>query len=128
MPGELSLTPPKLEQLDAEGDAILVLEGHTRDVGTTHRPLDSRTTTRGNHTLSQTGRMQQDGLTHRQRQILEFVAQGFTNPEISEVLALAPSTVKMHRRSGMRELGAKSRADVVQWAISTGRLAATDAA
>jgi len=69
--------------------------------------------------------MHADGLTHRQEQVLEFVAQGFTNPEISQVLALAPSTVRMHRRIGMRELGARSRADVVRWAISTGRLATT---
>jgi DNA-binding NarL/FixJ family response regulator len=48
-------------------------------------------------------------LSHRERQILALVVEGFTNAQIAERLYLAESTVKTHLSSAFRRLGVKSR-------------------
>ena len=37
-------------------------------------------------------------LTGRERQIVRFIAQGMTTPQIAEALSLSPETVKWHRK------------------------------
>jgi len=49
------------------------------------------------------------GLTPRERQILAWVARGKTNPEIAELLWLAPSTVRKHLENVYAKLGVRSR-------------------
>lgn len=48
-------------------------------------------------------------LSHRERQILELAALGFTNAEIARRFFLAESTVKSHLSAAFRELGVHSR-------------------
>jgi DNA-binding NarL/FixJ family response regulator len=48
-------------------------------------------------------------LTGRQREILAFVAEGFSNREIAEKLDLSENTVKVHVHAVLKMLGAKNR-------------------
>jgi DNA-binding CsgD family transcriptional regulator len=43
------------------------------------------------------------GLTPRERQILAWVARGKTNPEIAQILWVAPSTVRKHLENVYQE-------------------------
>lgn len=61
-------------------------------------------------------------LTEREREVLELVASGATNPEIARSLHLSPHTVKEHASSLYRKLGARNRAEAVQRAQRLGLL------
>lgn len=52
-----------------------------------------------------------DGLTPRQREILDLVAQGETNPGIASRLVLSPRTVDHHVSAVLRKLGVATRAE-----------------
>ena len=52
-------------------------------------------------------------LTPRQRDILELLMQGMSNPEIAQVLGLSPNTVKVHLVLIFRKLGVSSRTEAV---------------
>jgi DNA-binding NarL/FixJ family response regulator len=58
-----------------------------------------------------------DTLTKREREVLEFVAEGKTNLEIATRLFLTPGTVKVHVRSILRKLGLRSRTEAAIYAV-----------
>ena len=62
-------------------------------------------------------------LTIREREVLELVAAGATNPEIAAQLFLSPHTVKEHTSALYRKLEARNRAEAVQRAQRLGLLA-----
>jgi FixJ family two-component response regulator len=47
-------------------------------------------------------------LTRRERQVMALVASGLMNKQIADELSISEVTVKMHRSSTMRKLGARS--------------------
>ncbi|GEP56603.1 response regulator transcription factor [Reyranella soli] len=53
-------------------------------------------------------------LTLREQQVVEHVASGLMNKQIAIELSISEVTVKMHRRSAKRKLGAKSVATLVR--------------
>jgi DNA-binding NarL/FixJ family response regulator len=59
-------------------------------------------------------------LTSRELEVLEFVAHGFGNKEISTKLGTAPGTVKMHLGNILTKLGASDRTHAVTIAIRRG--------
>jgi two-component system response regulator NreC len=59
-------------------------------------------------------------LSHRERQVLEFVADGSNNQEIGKMLALSPKTIARHRERIMKKLNMHSRTELVKFAIRTG--------
>jgi FixJ family two-component response regulator len=61
-----------------------------------------------------------DTLTFREKEILELVASGLINKQIAGKIGLSEITVKVHRGSLMRKLGAKSLADLVRMAEALG--------
>ncbi len=61
-----------------------------------------------------------DTLSARERQVLELVAQGLNNREISARLELSPKTVARHRERLMGKLNMHSRTELVKFAIRTG--------
>jgi DNA-binding NarL/FixJ family response regulator len=61
-----------------------------------------------------------DQLTPRERQILQHIAEGRRNREISDLLGLSIKTVEVHRAHIMEKLKARSIADLVLIAIGKG--------
>jgi DNA-binding NarL/FixJ family response regulator len=60
------------------------------------------------------------GLTPRQREVLQLVAEGKTTKEISAILKISPKTVEFHRNSLMDELGVRTTAELTRYAIERG--------
>jgi ATP/maltotriose-dependent transcriptional regulator MalT len=54
------------------------------------------------------------GLTRRELEILELIAQGMSNREIAEKLYVSENTVKTHSSRVFDKLGAKRRTQAVQ--------------
>src|SRR3972149_10670296 len=59
-------------------------------------------------------------LSHRERQVLEQVAEGFNNQEIGQLFSLSPKTIARHRERIMNKLNLHSRTELVKFAIKTG--------
>jgi len=59
-------------------------------------------------------------LSHRERQVLEQVAEGSNNKEIGHLLSLSPKTIARHRERIMNKLNLHSRTELVKFAIRTG--------
>jgi two-component system response regulator NreC len=61
-----------------------------------------------------------DGLTDREREILNLIAQGKTTPEIAAELVLSPHTVQTHRDHIMTKLDLHTKAALIKYAIEKG--------
>ncbi len=59
-------------------------------------------------------------LTKREREILQLIAEGFTNKEIAKHLDLAFNTVHVHRNNIMKKLNIHKQADLVRYALKEG--------
>jgi two-component system response regulator NreC len=59
-------------------------------------------------------------LTPREMEVLELLAEGFTNEEIADRLVISPHTVARHRENLMRKLGLHSKSELVKYAIRKG--------
>jgi len=57
------------------------------------------------------------GVSLRQREVLQMVAEGRSTKEIAEVLRISPRTVEFHRYRAMELLGLHTIAELVQYAI-----------
>ena len=57
------------------------------------------------------------GLTARQREILQLLADGRSMREIGQLLDIAPRTVAFHKYRMMRQLKVKSTAELIQYAV-----------
>jgi DNA-binding NarL/FixJ family response regulator len=64
-------------------------------------------------------------LTERERDVLRFVAQGYSAPEIGEKLFISPKTVDTYKQRIQEKLGLMHRSDYVQLALKLGLLAET---
>jgi DNA-binding NarL/FixJ family response regulator len=56
-------------------------------------------------------------LSTRQREVLQLLAEGRTMKEIADVLKITARTVAFHKYSMMQELGIKTSAELIQYAI-----------
>ncbi|MFQ5737574.1 MAG: response regulator transcription factor [Acidobacteriota bacterium] len=63
-----------------------------------------------------------DLLTPRELEICTLLAYGHTNAEVARKLAISERTVETHRANLMGKLGARSRAQMVRFAIQNGLL------
>jgi two-component system, NarL family, response regulator NreC len=61
-------------------------------------------------------------LTDRERDVLKFVAQGFSAPEIGEKLFISPKTVDTYKQRIQEKLGLSHRSDYVRFALKLGLL------
>jgi len=55
-------------------------------------------------------------LTQREQQVMSFVVAGSMNKQVAQEVGLAEVTVKVHRHTLMKKMGAKSLADLVRMA------------
>jgi two-component system, NarL family, response regulator NreC len=63
-------------------------------------------------------------LTDRERDVLRFIAEGYTAPEIGEKLNISPKTVDTYKQRINEKLGLAHRADYVKLALKLGLLSA----
>ena len=61
-----------------------------------------------------------DGLTARELEVLELVAEGLTNREIGQQLSISHKTVARHRENIMEKLNLHSRVELAKYAIRKG--------
>lgn len=58
-----------------------------------------------------------DGLSPREREILQLIAEGYTNKQIAEILSISIKTVQAHRNSLMQKLDLHDRGELIKYAI-----------
>lgn len=56
-------------------------------------------------------------LTPREKEILDLIAEGYTNPQIAEKIFLSPFTVDSHRKNLLAKLGVKNTASLIKLAV-----------
>ena len=61
-----------------------------------------------------------DALTAREREMMAWVAEGMSNDEIADTLAISPATVRTHVSRAMVKLQARDRAQLVVFAFQHG--------
>jgi two-component system response regulator NreC len=61
-----------------------------------------------------------DELTPREREVLTYIAEGYTNREIAEALSISVKTVDRHRENIMQKLNLHNRVELVKYAIEKG--------
>lgn len=59
-------------------------------------------------------------LSDREREVLQFTVEGYTNQEIGRRLYLSPSTVQTHRSHAMEKLNISNRAELMRYAMRKG--------
>jgi two-component system response regulator NreC len=59
-------------------------------------------------------------LTPREREVLTYIAEGYTNREIAEALVISIKTVDRHRENIMHKLNLHNRTELVKYAIEKG--------
>ena len=57
------------------------------------------------------------GLSPRERVIVQLIAEGHSNREMTEILNLSVKTIETHRAAAMRKLNVTSTAAIVRYAI-----------
>jgi two-component system response regulator NreC len=58
-----------------------------------------------------------NSLTSREREVLQLIAEGYTNKEIAEILCLSIKTVQSHRTNLMSKLDLHDRGELIKYAI-----------
>jgi len=58
-----------------------------------------------------------NGLTPREREILQLIAEGYSNKEIGEILCISIRTVQAHRTNLMQKLDLHDRSELIKYAI-----------
>lgn len=61
-----------------------------------------------------------EGLTPREREVLELLVAGRRNQEIAEAMTLSLKTVEFHISNLLQKLGARSRAEAIRNAVAQG--------
>ena len=61
-------------------------------------------------------------LSDREKEVLSWVAKGYSNKEIAEQLVISVKTVETHKANVMEKLGLKTRPELVQYAMKKGLL------
>ena len=63
---------------------------------------------------------QDNKLSARQREVLQLLAEGRLMKEVADILNITPRTVAFHKYSIMEQLGVKTSAELVQYAVRNG--------
>jgi DNA-binding NarL/FixJ family response regulator len=70
----------------------------------------------GGHSQADTAR----SLTPRQREVLQLLTEGYSTKEIATILNISLKTVEYHKYRMMEDLGIKSSAELVRYAVKHG--------
>jgi two-component system response regulator NreC len=69
---------------------------------------------------SNEGRVGYDLLTSREREVLQLIAEGYSNQRIAQELFISVKTVEAHRAHIMSKLHARNRTDLIRYALRKG--------
>ena len=58
-----------------------------------------------------------DSLSPREREVLQLIAEGYTNKQIAEILSISIKTVQAHRNNLMGKLDLHDRGELIKYAI-----------
>ena len=58
-----------------------------------------------------------DSLSPREREVLQLIAEGYTNKQIAEILSISIKTVQAHRNNLMQKLDLHDRGELIKYAI-----------
>lgn len=58
-------------------------------------------------------------LSERELQIIQYIAEGYTNSQIAAIIYLSNHTVNTHRKNIMKKLGVNNTAGIVMYAVKT---------
>jgi DNA-binding NarL/FixJ family response regulator len=70
--------------------------------------------------LHQSTRPHAGKVTDRQREVLQLLAEGRTMKEVADILHVTARTVAFHKYAIMKQLGVKTGAELVQYAVKHG--------
>ena len=70
--------------------------------------------------LKRAPHLHDDKLTARQREVLQLLAEGWLMKEVADVLGVTPRTVAFHKYTIMEQLGLKTSAELIQYAVKHG--------
>jgi DNA-binding NarL/FixJ family response regulator len=85
-------------------------------------PLITRDPTRLFVSRAEHGR-EAHGLTLRQREVLQLLAEGRSMKEAADILHVTPRTIAFHKYTMMQQHGLKTGAELVQYAVRLGLVA-----
>ena len=66
-------------------------------------------------------------LSAREREVMEYLARGYTNREIAAKLEISIKTVDTHRGHVLKKLGLRNNSDLTRFAIQHGYVSLTKA-
>ena len=66
------------------------------------------------------GKTGYDLLTNREREVLQLIAEGYSNQRIADELVISVKTVEAHKAHIMSKLHARNRTDLIRYAIKRG--------
>jgi DNA-binding NarL/FixJ family response regulator len=69
--------------------------------------------------------VERPAFSHRERQVLTYVARGFTNAQIAEELFLSESTIKSHLSTAFAKFGVRSRKEAAALFLELEQMAVT---
>ena len=58
-------------------------------------------------------------LSHREKSVVQLIAEGKTNKEMADALRVSAKTVEAHRAAALRKLNLKTTADLIRYAVRT---------
>ena len=58
-----------------------------------------------------------DRLSPREREVLQLIAEGYTNKQMAEILSISIKTVQAHRNNLMQKLDLHDRGELIKYAI-----------
>jgi two-component system response regulator NreC len=61
-------------------------------------------------------------LSTREQEVLEYIAKGYTNKEIADILYLSVKTIETHKSKIMEKLQLRTRPELVKYALKQGLL------
>jgi DNA-binding CsgD family transcriptional regulator len=61
--------------------------------------------------------MAKAALSRREKEVLELIAEGYTNPQIAEKLFISPFTVDSHRKNLIAKLNVKNTPMLIRFAV-----------
>jgi DNA-binding NarL/FixJ family response regulator len=100
---------------DAEKELLAAVEALSN-----HHPYFSWVVSESllNHYVKENGNSaDKELLTPREREVVQLVAEGLSNKQVSRKLDLSIKTIETHRGAAMRKAGLSSTADLVRYAV-----------